>query len=312
MGFEKQKGEPAMKSGIVFDFKKYSIHDGPGIRTTVFLKGCPLSCWWCHNPESISPQPAVLYRPERCIGCGACLKACPCGAIAATPEGFFADPSRCTGCGACADSCPSTARERVGRLMTSEEVLTVIRKDIPFYDESGGGATFSGGEPLLQPEFLWELLEGCRKSQIHTAVDTTGFAHTAVLLETARLTDLFLYDIKHMDPGKHKLYTGVDNTLILENLKALTDSGARVAIRIPLIPGINDDEENLRQTGRFVAALKGVVSVHLLPYHAAGRNKYAKWKIAYRLPETLPPSAEAQEAAAENLKSFGLNVLIGG
>jgi pyruvate formate lyase activating enzyme len=301
-----------MKSGIVFDFKKYSIHDGPGIRTTVFLKGCPLSCWWCHNPESISPQPAVLYRPERCIGCGACLKACQNGAITATPEGFFADPSRCTGCGACADACPSTARERVGRLMTSGEVLAVIRKDIPFYDESGGGATFSGGEPLLQPEFLWELLEGCRKLQIHTAVDTTGFAQTSVLLETARLTDLFLYDIKHMDPEKHKFYTGVDNTLILENLKALTDSGARVAIRIPLIPGINDDEENLRQTGRFVSALKGVVSVHLLPYHAAARNKYAKWKIAYRLPDTLPPSAEAQEAAANSLKSFGLNVLIGG
>jgi pyruvate formate lyase activating enzyme len=301
-----------MKSGIVFDFKKYSIHDGPGIRTTVFLKGCPLSCWWCHNPESISPEPAVLYRRERCIGCGACVRACPNKAILPTTEGFFADPALCDGNGACAAACPSMARELVGRVMTSAEVLAVIRKDIPFYDESGGGATFSGGEPLLQPEFLWEMLAGCRDLDIHTAVDTTGFAQTSVLLETARWTDLFLYDVKHMDPEKHKLYTGVDNTLILENLKALTDSGAKVAIRIPLIPGVNDDEENIERTGRFVASLKGIVSVHVLPYHAAARNKYAKWGKTYRLPDTLPPSAEEQDAAARNLKSFGLNVLIGG
>ena len=301
-----------MKSGIVFDFKKYSIHDGPGIRTTVFLKGCPLSCWWCHNPESISVEPAVLYRPERCIGCGACLKACPTKAISATPEGFFADPALCNGNGACADVCPSMAREKVGRLMTSREVLDVIRKDIPFYDESGGGATFSGGEPLLQPEFLWGLLKGCRKMGVRTAVDTTGFAQASILLETASRTDLFLYDLKHMDPEKHKTYTGVDNTLILENLRKLTESGAKVAIRIPLIPGINDDAENIERTGSFVSGLKNIVSVHVLPYHAAARNKYAKWGKSYRLPDTLPPSAEEQQAAAESLKSFGLNVLIGG
>ena len=301
-----------MKSGIVFDFKKYSIHDGPGIRTTVFLKGCPLSCWWCHNPESIPVAPAVLYRPERCIGCGACLKACPTKAVSATPEGFFADPALCSGNGACADVCPSMAREKVGRLMTSREVLDVIRKDIPFYDESGGGATFSGGEPLLQPEFLWELLKGCRKMGIRTAVDTTGFAQASVLLETASRTDLFLYDLKHMDPEKHKTYTGVDNTLILENLQKLTEAGAKVAIRIPLIPGINDDAENIERTGSFVSGLPNIVSVHVLPYHAAARNKYAKWGKIYRLPDTLPPSAEEQQAAAESLKSFGLNVLIGG
>lgn len=301
-----------MKSGIVFDFKKYSIHDGPGIRTTVFLKGCPLSCWWCHNPESIPVEPEVLYRPERCIGCGACLKACPTKAVSATPEGFFADPALCSGNGACADVCPSMAREKVGRLMTSREVLDVIRKDIPFYDESGGGATFSGGEPLLQPEFLWELLKGCRKMGVRTAVDTTGFAQASILLETASRTDLFLYDLKHMDPEKHKTYTGVDNTLILENLRKLTESGAKVAIRIPLIPGINDDAENIERTGSFVSGLKNIVSVHVLPYHAAARNKYAKWGKSYRLPDTLPPSAEEQQAAAESLKSFGLNVLIGG
>jgi pyruvate formate lyase activating enzyme len=188
----------------------------------------------------------------------------------------------------------------------------VIKKDIPFYDASGGGATFSGGEPLLQPEFLWEMLAGCRESEIHTAVDTTGFAQTSILLETARMTDLFLYDIKHMDPVKHKLYTGVDNTLILENLKALTESGARVAVRIPFIPGVNDDAENIERTGRFVSTLKNVVSVHLLAYHASARNKYARWGKTYRLPDTLPPTEEEQRAAAVSLKSFGLNVLIGG
>ena len=301
-----------MKSGIVFDFKKYSIHDGPGIRTTVFLKCCPLACWWCHNPESISPRPAVLYRRERCIGCGACILACPGKAIRPTDEGFLADPALCEGNGACAEACPSTARELVGRNMTSGEVLEVIRKDILFYDESGGGATFSGGEPLLQPEFLQEMLLGCRESGIHTAVDTTGFAQASVLLETAALTDLFLYDIKHMDPEKHRLYTGVDNTLILENLKTLTESGAKVAIRIPFIPGVNDDEENISRTGEFVSRLSGIVSVHLLAYHTSARNKYAKWGKTYRLPDTLPPSEENTRAAALNLKSFGLNVLIGG
>ncbi len=302
-----------MTQGIVFDVKKYSIHDGPGIRTTFFLKGCPLSCWWCHNPESQSGLPAVSYRPERCIGCGACARSCPRGAIAPTPEGFAADPAKCDGCGACADACPSGARELCGRSWTPERVLGEAEKDRPFYDESGGGVTFSGGEPLMQPEFLTECLDRLGAVDLHRAVDTSGFADPRILRDVAERADLFLYDLKHMDPEKHRLYTGVDNSLILENLIALSRGGARVWIRIPLIPGVNDDPENLDATARFVAGLpRRVEQVSLLPYHASGRSKFARWGMEDRLGDLLPPTEHQLRASAGRIERYGLPVRIGG
>lgn len=306
------KGDNLMKTGLVFDIKKYSIHDGPGIRTTVFLKGCPLSCWWCHNPESQSSLPAIFYRPERCIGCGICIESCPRQALELTRTGVKTDLSKCTACGICADRCPSGARELVGTEMTVEEVVAEIKKDLLFYDQSGGGVTFSGGEPLLQPEFLIALLQECGKFEFHRAVDTSGFAPLSVLLEVARYTDLFLYDVKMMDSEKHKKYTGVGNELILSNLRALAESGAAINVRIPIIPGINDDDENIEQTGLFVASLPNVCRVNILPYHSAGRSKYEKWGREYLLPEVMPPTENAMQHIAKTLSQYGLDVKIGG
>lgn len=301
-----------MTTGIVYDIKKYSIHDGPGIRTTFHLKGCPLSCWWCHNPESQSLLPVVLYRKDRCIGCGRCVESCPHKALSFVNDGVHVDLSRCVGCGVCASVCPSLALELVGRTMTVPELVAEARKDELFYDQSGGGVTFSGGEPLMQPEFLLEVLEACGAAGFHRAVDTCGFAPEETILRVARHTDLFLYDLKHMDPEAHRLYTGVDNVLILSNLRRLDEAGARLNIRVPLIPGINDSPENLDALGRFVASLNHVAGLNLLPYHTAGRSKYPKWGMTYRLEETPPPTEHQVRVAAEALRRQGLEVTIGG
>lgn len=301
-----------MTKGLVFDFKRYSMHDGPGLRTTVFLKGCPLSCWWCHNPESQSSLPEVMVRPDRCIGCGECAKACPREALSFGAYGIITDMARCDRCGRCAEVCPTEARQLVGREMTVAEVMAEVERDRIFYDRSGGGMTVSGGEPLMQPEFLLELLKEAGRVDIHRAVDTTGFTQTSLLLDVAKETDLFLYDLKHMDPEKHKLYTGVSNELILHNLRALAESGATVNIRIPVIPGINDDAENLEKTGDFLASLPGGPTVNVLPYHKAGLEKFRRLGLEYRLAGTEEPSKEAVEAIRRRLASFGLTVKIGG
>jgi len=298
--------------GVIFDVKRYSIHDGPGIRTTVFLKGCPLACWWCHNPESQSMFSEVVYRQERCIGCGACEKACPRGAISLTQRGYTADPDRCGGCGKCASVCPSGARELVGRSVTVMEAVKEIEKDQLFFDESGGGVTFSGGEPLAQPDFLVEALAECKKREIHTAVDTTGHAQPDIIMGVARHADLFLYDIKHMDSAKHRLYTGVGNELILENLKRLASAGSAINVRIPVIPGINDDETNIRSTGEFLASLPGVRDVNILPYHGIAETKYRRFEMDYRLGGLAAPDEKDMKRISKMLGLHGLRVTIGG
>lgn len=297
-----------MDRGIIFNVQRYSIRDGPGIRTTVFFKGCPLSCWWCHNPEGQKEKPELMIRADRCIGCGECLKACPRGAVARADGAFLTDQKKCTACGKCADACPAEARLLAGREVTAEELLAEIEKDTVFFDESGGGVTFSGGEPLRQARFLKEALIACRKKEIRTAVDTSGFADTRTVLEIGNYADLFLYDLKIMDEQKHKKYTGVSNQLILNNLIALSRSHGNIFVRLPVIPGINDDRENILETGRFLSALAGVRRVKVLAYHETGLGKYERLGRSYGLRGVKPPPAEKIKEIEEMLKKCGLNI----
>jgi len=296
-----------MASGTIFDIKKYSINDGPGIRTTVFFSGCPLSCWWCHNPESQSLTPEFLYRPSRCLLCGACAEVCPEGAIHLNGS-VVTDREKCTACQTCVSACYAGARQFSGYKATVSEVMAQVKREIPFYDESGGGVTFSGGEPLMQPTFLSALLTACRREEIHTTVDTSGFANWNVFEQIRGDVDLFLYDLKHMDSVRHREVTGVPNEVILDNLRALSERGHKVVVRVPLIPGINDDEENLAASGRFLASLPKLEGVELMGYHDIAQAKYEALGWDYKLPDTRPPTEEAMSHAAEVLRSYKLQV----
>jgi pyruvate formate lyase activating enzyme len=299
-------------SGTLFAIKRYALHDGPDLRVTVFLKGCPLSCAWCHNPEGMRPGPQILSIPSRCVGCGECLTACPRNALSAGPASVERDDTACTACGTCAETCPALAHEALGRNWTVAEVMAEVQKETPFFADSQGGVTFSGGEPLAQPDFLEELLLACGRLGLHRAVDTSGFAPAETALRIARHTDLFLFDLKHMDPAAHRRATGVDNAPILANLRLLAETGTRVQLRLPLIPGFNDDDTNIRQTGLLAAALPGVDGIDVLPYHATAKGKYAKLGLPY--PGADIPAADPQQTqrAAEILQSCGLTVRIGG
>ncbi len=299
-------------SGIVFDVKRYTLHDGPGIRVSIHLKGCPLACWWCHNPESQSYSPQLLFREDRCIACNACVAACPNGAVSVESGALVTDPAACTGTGVCADVCPSGAREICGRRMRVSQVMEQILKERLFFEQSGGGVTLTGGEPLGQPEFAKGILQACKASELHTAVDTCGFVGRSVLMDVLPYTDLFLYDLKHMDPEMHRKYTGVDNAVILDNLLALGEAGAAIWARIPFIPGINTDEKNIRATGEFLRGVKGVRQVHLLPYHNAAEDKHGRWNMPYKLEGVYAPTEHALRAAAKLLESYGVPTVVGG
>jgi pyruvate formate lyase activating enzyme len=294
--------------GIVFDIRRFSIHDGPGIRTAVFLKGCPLRCAWCHNPEGLSAAPEVVWRGERCTRCGTCLATCPEHALAWEGNAPVLDAYRCTLCGECADVCYAEAREVLGRQMTVEHVLAAVERDRPFYEESGGGVTFSGGEPLAQPEFLLKLLRGSRASGLHTVLDTCGYAAWDVVDRVRPHVDLFLYDLKLMDDERHRRATGVANGPVLDNLRGLSQAGARLTVRFPLVPGVNDDDENVRATAAFLAALPGPPPVTVLPYHGLGADKYRRLGRDYALREVAGPSAERVRAVAGMLRGYGLAV----
>jgi pyruvate formate lyase activating enzyme len=303
---------PFVQSGTIFDIKKYSINDGPGIRTTVFFSGCPLSCLWCHNPESQSLTPELLYRAGRCLLCGDCIGACPEGAISLgeSSTSILTNRQKCTRCQTCVTTCYSGAREFSGREVTVQEVMKDIEREIPFYDESHGGVTFSGGEPLMQPSFLSALLRACRAQEIHTIVDTSGFANWKVFEQIREDVDLFLYDLKHMDSRRHREVTGVPNEVILENLSRLSAAGTTCIVRIPLIPGLNDDEKNLLESGKFLASLSHIQSVELMGYHDIAQAKYEALGREYALAATKPPMEAAMQNAAEMLRTYGLNVVL--
>jgi len=302
-----------MSKPLVFDIKRYAINDGPGIRIALFLKGCNLNCAWCHNPESISAEAEQMYSSSRCIRCGTCVTACPEKAITLTPEGIITDMALCKMHGKCAGVCPTKAIEISGREISAAEIIQEIEKERPFFDQSGGGVTFSGGEPLLHHKFLIRLLKECGKLGIHRAVDTAGFVKTDIILQVAEHTDLFLYDLKFMDPEKHRKWTGVTNEKILENLKALSATGAKIIIRIPLIGGVNDDAENMENTARFVAGLTGEKKdVNLLPFHKIAQTKYQKLGRPEDFQLLEEPSKEIQLQAISIFQKYGLMATIGG
>ncbi len=298
---------------LIFDVKRYAINDGPGIRITIFLKGCPLRCKWCHNPESQNVHRQKMYAQSKCIGSLECVKICPEEALSLTPQGIVTNAVSCTMCGKCAEVCPTKAMEMTGEIMSVDQVMTQIKKETMFMDQSEGGVTFSGGEPLLHHEFLTKMLDACSEEEIHRCVDTTGHASTEILLEVAKRADHFLYDLKMIDPIKHQKWTGVPNQTILKNLKILAATGANINIRIPLIKGINDDDKNIHDSAKFIAALEGKKPlVNILPFHNIAEKKYEKLGQGYDKGDMDAPSQERQNEILEIFKSYGINAMIGG
>lgn len=299
-------------TGFVFDIKKYAIHDGPGIRTTVFFKGCPLNCQWCQNPESWKREPELGFRTGRCVRCGQCVEICTHQAISLTEDLPLTDPNKCKLCGECVDACMAGAREIIGQEISVDQVMTEVEKDVIFYEQSDGGVTFSGGEPLMQPEFLLALLSQSQTQGIHTAVDTSCYAEQKIIEQVADTTDLFLCDIKHMDSNIHERFTGVGNNLILDNIKHLSELGKKIVIRIPVIPDFNDDKENIEATGNFVASLQGATGIDILPYNRGGNEKSARLSTDIKLMQTETPDGEKINSVTKILNNYGLKVKIGG
>jgi pyruvate formate lyase activating enzyme len=300
-----------IRKGLVFDIKKFAVDDGPGIRTTIFLKGCPMRCLWCHNPEGQTLAPELMYRHKKCVGCGECVKICPDQALSLTRKNLTIIRESCSLCGACAKNCPSGALEIIGKEISVDEVMREIDKDSAFYDESKGGITVSGGEPLLQIDFTAAILSECKKRSIHTAVDTCGYASLKAIERIKDKVDLFLYDLKIMDDAKHRKYTGKSNRPILRNFRTLAKNGNDLVVRFPILPRINDDEENIQKTANFIL-LNGVKRICLLPYHRAGIEKYRSLDKQYNLNWIRPPSEQKLDAIKKQLEASGLIVKIGG
>ena len=300
-------------NGIITHIQRYSIHDGPGIRTVVFFKGCNLDCAWCHNPEGVAAGIEKMYTRSKCILCCSCASVCPEKAISLESDRIVTDTLLCTLCGKCAEVCPTKAIEMSGTPMSVDQILTEIEKERVFFEQSGGGVTFSGGEPLIQSEMLIRLLDECGKRDIHRTVDTAGYVRTEILLEVARRTDLFLYDLKMMDPKHHEQWCGVGNELILNNLKTLAETGAKIIIRIPLIGDVNDSEENIRKTAEFIKSLSGErKEVQLLPYHKIAEPKYARLGREEDFELFSEPEAATVQEIVSIFAEYNLVATVGG
>ncbi len=301
--------------GMVFDIQPCSIHDGPGIRTTVFLNGCYLRCKWCQNPESFSLKPVLSYSADKCTGCGMCLTVCPNNAITLQPDGKTKNNRElCDACGACVTVCPANARSIIGKSYTAQEILEIVEKDRVFYEGSGGGVTLSGGEILFQNDFAREVLKLCREAGLSTAVETTGHADWEKVRDVLQYADVVLYDLKHMDSDRHKEATGVGNRKILENIKLIKhELKKEIYIRIPVIPGFNDSSENLMETATFIREELGQdTKINLLPYHRLGLGKWELLEQPVVPFEAEPPTGEQMEYAKNIFSLQGLTAGIGG
>jgi pyruvate formate lyase activating enzyme len=293
--------------GTVFNIQRYSIDDGPGIRTTVFLKGCPLACVWCSNPESQNRAPELMHRESLCKRCYRCVAACPLGVISVGPDGVIIDRDLCDACGECAEECPHGAMQITGRKMSADEVFDVVARDADFYRDSGGGVTISGGEVLLQADFARAILERCKEAGFHTCVDTSGEGSTEGLRKLVPYVDLFYFDIKHLDPRIHSSETGISNESILRNFAVVATSGVPVNVRVPVVPGFNDTVDAIADIADFVASHVPGGTVHLLPYHRYGQQKYAMLGLDYELEAAETPSQEFMKGARTIVESRGLH-----
>ena len=298
--------------GLIFDVKRFALHDGPGLRTTVFFKGCPLRCLFCHNPEGQNFKKELLQRPERCIACGICLEVCPAGALHMEKGHIRIERALCEVCGRCAEVCPSEALQVAGREVTVNELLQAVERDRVFYDQSQGGVTCSGGEPTAQPDFLCAFLDQARSKGIHTVLDTCGYAPPEVFEKVCENVDLFLYDLKLLSSDRHKQFTGAENHLIIHNLRLLVSRRKKVLIRFPLIPTINDDRENLEAIAKFVTTLEPTPSVEILPYHRAGIDKYRRLGRPVPDRSIRVPTEEEIQRVARYFSTLGIKVIVRG
>ncbi len=296
--------------GMIFDIKHFAVHDGPGIRTTVFLKGCPLKCSWCHSPESQSPVPEVAYYQDLCIGCGACVEACPNEAQTLGIPKIIRE--LCTGIGKCADECFPEAIVLYGRKASIKEILEEVKKDKLLYEVSGGGVTLSGGEPTMQPEFTSALLKAFKDHGYHTTLDTCGYVDWTIFKHVSKNANLILFDLKHMDSFTHQELTGVPNNLIISNLEKISDMGIELLVRVPVIPDHNDSEENFIAMGNFLGGLSGISTVELLPYHNLGTPKYSALGREYPLNGLRTPELHTLKELAKILEVEGLKINIEG
>ncbi|RJT51948.1 glycyl-radical enzyme activating protein [Rahnella variigena] len=296
--------------GVLFNIQRYSLHDGPGIRTIPFFKGCPLSCKWCSNPESQRPQPELIFKKSDCIRCGKCIEACKQQALSVS-NAFFIDRERCIQCGKCTQVCPTQALEMKGKRMTVADVMRELQKEENLYRRSGGGITLSGGEPLAQPDFARELLKACKEKGWHTAIETTGFTTPEVIADVFPYVDLALTDIKAINPAVHLANTGIENSQILENLLRISFL-TKTIVRIPVIPGVNDNSEEIHNIAEFARLMSNVDTLHLLPYHSFGENKYGLLGRIYPMGEADSIAESKMELLKREVESSGFHCHIGG
>lgn len=304
-------GGPPVPFGTIFDIQRFSVHDGPGIRTLVFLKGCPLACVWCSNPESQHFGAEILFEPEKCVACGGCAEVCPHRAARGEGDRVQYERAHCVACGRCVEVCYAEARTMAGRQVTVDEVVAEVCKDAPFFARSGGGVTLGGGEPLAQGDFALGILRECRGRDIHTAIETCGHVPWPAIEAILPWTDLILFDLKHLDALKHRSHTGGDVNRILSNLRQLAASGAGVTVRVPVVPEFNDTVADIRAIADQVVSL-GIRDLHLLPYHRLGQNKYRLLARPYELADDKNVSDDKMQMLHAGAADAGLSVRIGG